>query len=104
MQQLDAADDEERDEEDEARSQIIPAFITVSIGSMQACSYFLVDFSFASTSFYNLCGSSRLIHTTSPLLKSEMAAVWVIRSELFFCLHGDESYSQSDSLSFSATR
>lgn len=51
-----------------------------------------------------LRGSSRLIHTTSPLLKSEMAAVWVIRSELFFCLHGDESYSQSDSLSFSATR
>lgn len=40
MQQLDAADDEERDEEDEARSQIIPAFITVSIGSIQACASF----------------------------------------------------------------
>lgn len=67
MQQLDAADDEERDEEDEARSQIIPAFITVSIGSMQACSSFLVDFSFASTSFYNLCVQPLASSSVAPL-------------------------------------
>lgn len=40
MQQLDAADDEGRDEEDEARRQIIPAFIKVPIVSTRArCSF-----------------------------------------------------------------